>query len=311
MKTAQKKKILITGVSGLLGSNLAYAWQGRFELCGVYHQHRVALKNCKTIKADILDLKALKNIIADFKPDAIVHCAALADVDFCEKNPELARQINVGGTANIVEAMPPGSMKLVYISSDAVYDGTKEAYSESDPVNPLSYYAQSKYDGELEAAKRKGALIARTSIFGWNVQDKNGLAEWMVEELSHRRKINGFTDVLTSMIYTIDLAGLLGLAIEKNISGVYHFASRTAISKCEFAVKLADLFGFDKSLIAPVSVKQSNLKAKRSKNLLLKTDKLAKALGCLIPTITESLSHFYNDFKSGLPSQLGVKALVD
>ncbi len=305
--TLKKKRILITGVSGLLGNNLAWYFRDRYEVLGIYGHHPVDIKGVETKVADILSASAIQGIVKDFDPHAIIHCAALANVDICEKEPELADQVNVKGTKNVANAIPDGHMKLIYISTDAVYRGERKgSYFEDDPVAPQSKYAKSKYFGEIVANEKRNSLIVRTAFFGWNMIEKErlSLAEWIIGELSHKRKITGFKDVFTSSIYTFKLAQLLGLAIERDLRGVYHFASRTSLSKYDLAVKLAELFGFDKSLIGPGSVDQSSLDAHRSKNLALNTDKLARDLGTEIPTLEESLEHFHEDFVSGLPEKI-------
>ncbi len=294
-----KKKIFLTGVSGLLGSNLAYCWKDQYEILGFYYNHSVTIKSVETRGCDLLNLDALRETIEEFSPDVIIHCAALPDIELCEKDHALADRLNITATQNLL-ACTPARIKFIYISTDALYDGSKPEYSETDSVHPLNYYAVTKYCGETETLKRKNSLIIRTSFFGWNVQNKNSLAEWVVQELSHKRKIKGFTDVMTCSLYTFHLARLLNLAIAEDLSGIYNFVSRNAISKYSFAVRLAKLFGLDSSLIEPISIDDFSFSAKRSKNLVLSTTKLFQALHCDIPTMDESLKAFFWDFKNGM-----------
>ena len=301
---AHKKKILITGVSGLLGSNVAYCWRDKYEILGLYHNCPVSIVPIKTKTVDILSVAALKNIITEFDPQVVIHCAALTNIDFCEKNPDATHQTNVMGTKNVAESLQGKKTKLVYISTDCVYDGTKKEYRETDPVKPLSQYARSKYEGEMEALKIKNSLIARTSIFGWNIQNKLSLGEWVIHELSAGKEIQGFTDILTAFLYTFTFAGLLNLALEADLNGVYHFASRDILSKYDFAVKIADFFQLDKNLIKPASVDDSKLLAKRSKALMLNTDKLTQALQRPMPAIADSIESFFADFKKGIPERI-------
>ena len=291
-----KQKIFITGVSGLLGSNLAYCLKDKYKILGLYHRHPVTLHGIETRGGDLLNYDELQRIVERFSPDVIIHCAALPDIELCEKDHDLADRMNVTATQNVVE-LNPKKAKLIYISTDALYDGVKGDFAETDSVHPLNYYALTKYKGELEALKKKDSLIVRTSFFGWNIQNKNSLAEWVVKELSNKRRIKGFTDVMTCSIYTFYLARLLDLAMEKHLSGIYNFVSRDTISKYDLAVGLAELFGLDSSFIEPISVDQFSFIAKRSKNLVLKTTKLQKDLGCLIPSMEESLKAFYEDSK--------------
>jgi len=171
-------------------------------------------------------------------------------------------------------------------------------------VNPPNYYGRSKYEGELEALKRENTLVLRTNIFGWNVQNKYSIAEWILHELMGNREITGFNDVFFSSIYNFKLAKILELAINKDFAGIYNCASSTSASKYEFAVHIADCFNLDRNLIKPMSVDEYPLIAKRGKNLTLNVDKLAKALNCNLPSIEESIEDFHRDFLDGLPERI-------
>lgn len=299
------KKMLITGISGLLGNNLALYFQDKFDILGLYHSNKVELENIRTAHADIASPNSgLSRVVEEFQPDVVVHCASLTNIDFCESNRDLTSRINIEGTRIVVDSIKDIDCKLIYISTDTVYDGKKGNYLESDPVSPPNFYGYSKYEGELETLKKTGALVIRTNIFGWNLINKHSIAEWIISELTAGREIKGFCDVIVSSIYNFDLAKILRLAIEKDISGVYNLGSRTSLSKFEFALELAGRFGLDKGLIKPVSVDDFPFTAKRAKNLSLNTDKISVALGCTVPTIHESIEDFYKDHLAGLPQRL-------
>ena len=298
------KKLLITGISGLLGSNLAYYFKDKYDVTGFYHKNRVAHKDIKMHAVDMTRPDDVKHNIDLCQPDIIIHCAALADIDQCEEQPELARRCNVETVGHIVNAIKGSPTKLIFISSDAVYDGKKDKYCEDDAVGPLSVYGRTKVGGEQQALKAPRGLVARTNLIGWNILEKRHLAEWMIHELSAGRPIKGFTDVYFAAIYTFKLAELLAAAMAVDLEGVYHFAGSNAISKHDCAVLLAELYGLDKKLIEPISVDQFKLKAKRAKNLILDVSKLQTALHRNIPTVEESLRRFHTDDRDGLPQRL-------
>lgn len=303
------KRMLITGISGLLGNNLGLYFQDKFDVLGLYHSNRIELENIRTAYADISSPNGVGSVVEDFRPDVVLHCASLTNIDFCESNKDLTARINIEGTKILVESIKDINCKLIYVSTDTVYDGMKGNFLESDPINPPNYYGFSKYEGELETLKKANSLIIRTNIFGWNITNKYSIAEWIIAELMSEREIKGFCDVIVSSIYNFDLAKVLELAIEKDISGVYNLGSRTSLSKFEFALELAERFGFNKALIKPVSVDDFPFTAKRAKNLSLNTGKISAALGCTVPTIHESIDGFYRDHLAGLPQRLKRKRL--
>ena len=298
---ADKKRILITGISGLLGSNLGFCWKDRYDLLGTYHTHPVHLQGVQTRKVDILSGGEIIDVVRDFRPDVVIHCAALADIDACQENKDLAQQMNVQMTSCVVNALQNIQPKLVYISSDAFYDGSRGMHSEVEKIDPVNYYSLTKYLGELEALKYPGTLIARTAFFGWNIQNKMSFAQQVISKLSNHESIKGFTDVWTSMLYTFDLAALLIKAIEKDLKGVYNFGTSDSMTKYQFAVSLALEFGLNASLIEPVSIDQFNFKAMRSKNLGMNMSKLSLNLDGYGPSLQESIKHFHEDFKHKIP----------
>ena len=299
-----KKKMLITGVSGLLGNNLAYYFRKKFNVLGLYLLHQVAIEGIQIQKADLLSEISFKNIVRNFNPDIIIHCASLTNVDFCEMNHELTDRINIMGTSLVVESVKETHTKLIYISSDSVYDGGKGNFSEKNPVNPQNYYGLSKYKGELEVLKKSESLILRTNIFGWNIQEKYSIAEWILHELSNKKQIKGFSDAFFSSIYTFDLAKILDIAIDQDLTGLFNCGSSTSLSKYQFALHIADCFNLDKDLIQPISIDDFDFRAKRGKNLTLNVSKLENVLNYNLPTITESIEAFCRDYDKGVPQKI-------
>jgi dTDP-4-dehydrorhamnose reductase len=204
------------------------------------------------------------------------------------------------GTRIIVESIKETPARLVYISSDSVYDGCKGGFQETDPVNPQNYYGFSKYRGEAEVLKKDESLIIRTNIFGWNIQKKYSIAEWILHELSNKKQIKGFSDAFFSSIYTFDLAKILDIAIEQNLTGLFNCGSSTSLSKYEFAIHIADCFNLDKYLIQPISIDDFNFRAKRGKNLTINVSKIENVLRNDLPTITESIEAFCRNFDNGI-----------
>ncbi len=299
----KKKKLLITGVSGLLGSNLAYYSREKFDVLGIYHTHDFMPSWVRTERADLTLSSECRRLVRSFSPDICIHCAALADIDRCEKERALAYQVNFEATCSLAQEMAGIAGKFVFISTDAVYGGGSVEISEEQPVRPLNYYAETKVRAEVEAVRCPGALIVRTSFLGWNLgAGKASLAEWAFNELSAGRKIHGFTDVITSSMYTLDFADVLERALEKDLSGIYNFSALGSMSKDGVVRTVARLFGFNEELIESVSLDQSSLKARRSKGLNLSPVKLSRALGVQLPTVAQGIENFYRD--RGLRDQL-------
>lgn len=292
-----KKKLLITGISGLLGSNLAYCLRNQYEILGIYNSYKIAIDGVKVRQCDLCQKVDVKYIVEDFSPEIIVHAAAQANVEICEEDSNFTDKINVMATKNIVEILHGTDVKLIYISSDLVYDGVKGDFSEEDLIGPLNKYAESKVAAEREVLKNSNAIVFRTNFFGWNIQKRESLGEWVINALRSNRKIKGFIDAKFSSIYTFDLAQILDRTILKNLSGVYNLGSRTSVSKYDFAVLIATNLSFDSNLIEAVSIDEFDFKAKRSKNLSLNVGKIEKDIERQCPSLEDSVKHFIKDFQ--------------
>jgi len=263
MQTAKddQKRVLITGVSGLLGNNLARYFKDKYEIVGLYCAHPVSIAGIQTKKCDLTDSDSIGRIIGQLEPSIIIHCASLTNVDQCESDPATANEINVLATRRMAKCVSDDDVRLVYISTDSVYDGVEGDFSEDVSANPLNEYGRSKYEGELEVLKRKESVVLRTNIFGWNIQEKKSLGEWILHELRSGRMIRGFTDACFSSIYTFELARIIDVAIQNQLTGIYNCGSIDSCSKYEFAQRIVERFDLSKGLIVRTSVDDFPFKA--------------------------------------------------
>jgi dTDP-4-dehydrorhamnose reductase len=299
-------RILLTGASGLLGLNIALALDGKeHQVFGVSNTPPLNWANFKTIQAELTGDGVLEKLFAEIKPDAVIHCAAIANVDDCETKPELAEAINARLPGQVAALAAQYNAKMVHISTDAVFDGQKGKYIETDTPNPLSVYARTKLDGENVAMlANPNALIARVNFYGWSMSGRRSLAEWFVSNLAEGNAIKGFKDVLFCPFMVLDLVDTLMQAIDKDLKGLYHVVGPEAMSKYDFGQAIARKFGFDASLLTPTSVYDAGLKAARSPNLTLNTGKIASSLGHSLPGFEAGLQKFFDQYKHGFPQYL-------
>jgi len=299
-------RILLTGASGLLGLNIALALDGKeHQVFGVSNTPPLGWANFKTIQAELTGDGVLEKIFTEIKPEAVIHCAAIANVDECETKPELAEAINAGLPGQIAALAAQHNAKMVHISTDAVFDGQKGNYLETDAPNPLSVYAKTKLGGENAAAlANPNALIARVNFYGWSMSGKRSLAEWFVSNLAEGNAIKGFKDVLFCPFMVLDLVDTLMQAIDKDLKGLYHVVGSEAMSKYDFGQAIARKFGFDTNLLTPASVYDAGLKAARSPNLTLNTGKIVSALGHPLPGFEAGLQKFFDQYQHGFPQYL-------
>ena len=296
-------KILLTGASGLLGLNLAMAVDGKkHQVFGVANTTPMRWVGFKSIQAELTEDGALDRLLDEYTPEVIIHCAAIANVDDCETKPELAAEVNSRLPGKIAALAASRKIKMVQISTDAVFDGEKGNYLETDTPHPLSVYASTKLAGEQAVlAANPQALVARVNFYGWSVTGKRSLAEWFVNALSSGQQVQGFTDIHICPMMVLDLADTLMEAIQLDLSGLYHMVGPEPMSKYNFGLAIARKFGFNPELVKPASVLEGGLKAARSPNLTLNTGKLTAALQHDLPTFDSGLQKFYDQYRRGFP----------
>lgn len=302
-------KILVTGAGGLLGLNLSLELSKTHQVIGTDRKLLHLPGNGTSLQADMLVDNALPALLDQTEPDAVIHCAALANVDACESDPAFSHQINAELPGNLATECARRGVKLIHISTDAVFDGESGGYSEDDPTNPLSVYARDKLDGErLVFEAYPGAVVTRVNLFGWSASGDRSLAEFFYYNLAAGNPLKGFTDVTFCPILVNDLAGVFADIFAKDLSGLYHLVSPVGMTKHAFGAAIAEKFGYDPARIEPVRVADFGLKAARSPNLTLDVSKLTNALGRTLPDTPSGLERFYQLYQAGHPQKL--RALV-
>lgn len=298
-------RFLITGASGLLGLNLALKLSETHPVTGVIHQPELEGTPFEVLVTDLSLPGEAEWVLEHSLPEVIIHCAAMAIVDDCEKDPTRAMSVNADLPGRLARLAAELGAKFVHISTDAVFDGVRGNYSEEDAPNPLSTYARTKLAGEIAVmAENPDALVARVNFYGWSLRGNRSLAEFFFNNLSTGKPVNGFTDVIFCPLLVNDLADLLIRMAEMNLSGLYHTVSSEKISKYEFGVRLAQQFGFNPELVKPVKVREGGLVAARSPNLNLNTSKLMEALGTPLPGISTGLEKFHLLNEKNYPEML-------
>jgi dTDP-4-dehydrorhamnose reductase len=286
-------KVLITGISGLLGhACAAEGLRRRYSVAGVQHRADLRFESIQTFKTDLTNYGAAQQVLAEVKPDWIVHCAALTNVDYCESHEEEAVRINSVMSASLSESAERYGSRFLYVSTDSVFDGAKGGYTEEDHPSPLNVYARSKLLGESAVLRNQASLVVRTTIFGWNVQPKLSLAEWMLRELQCGRKIGGFVDLIFNPLLTTVCAGLMFDLMLSGAHGIYHLAGSSVCSKHQFACELAREFGLDPALITECQSTAVANRVIRPRNTSLKTEKASAILKRTMPSLEEQLSQF-------------------
>ena len=280
------------GGSGLLGSRITKIFSGKFETYATYISKKPPLDWCETRELDVRKKESVVKLIDEIRPGVVVHTAALTDVDYCESHREEAWELNAVGTSNVIEGCERVGASLVYISTDYVFDGKRGNYSENDPVNPISYYAVSKLEGEklLEKCKIDYSVGRVSVVYGWNgpLQRAN-FATWVIKNLKEKKRINVVDDQYNTPTLADSGAEAVYLMVKNNAKGVYHITGCECINRYQFALSIAKVFGLDGSKITLGKTPELKQPAKRPYNSCLLTSKAERELGYRPMTASEGL----------------------
>ena len=264
------KKILITGANGLLGRKLVSLLSQQKDLslvatakgdCRFFLPSKIVYRSLDITNADVC-----KNLINEFQPDALIHTAAMTQVDVCEDEREACDIINIRGVSNLIKAIGNRNTHFVHLSTDFIYEGDEEEYFEDSKVNPLNYYGRSKWKSEklFEKVSFPYSILRTVLVYGV-VQDlsRTNIVLWAKAALEKGEKINVVDDQYRCPTLAEDLAYACLQVIQEKATGVYHVSGKDFLSILDIVFEIADYWGLDKSLINSISSVSLNQKARR------------------------------------------------
>jgi len=276
-------KVLVTGADGQLG----------YDVVKKLNKENIEHLGVDKKDFDLTNEKETKKIILDYAPDVIVHCAAYTDVDQAEVERELCYQVNVEGTRYIAEVVKKLDAKLLYISTDYVFDGQGgEPFEVTDEPNPINYYGQTKYQGEQEVQKLLDKyFVIRTSwVFG---EHGDNFVKTMLKLGEERDEISVVADQYGSPTYTVDLAELIIEMIKTDKYGTYHATNERVCSWYEFAKEIFNVSNINVNVKA-VSSDEFETKAERPNNSRLSKINLINNGFKKLVNYKKSLKNFIN-----------------
>jgi len=278
------KKVFITAANGLIGRALVKLYRDEVDLYGSYYPHKPArgLERCNYFALDVRDRDTVWNKLDEIKPDVVIHAASIGSVDYCEKNREEAYEVNVKGTEHILCWCNKVKVRMVFISSNAVFDGDNPPYSEDSPLNPINYYGELKAVSEKEVLECGGShIIVRPILaYGWNdPNERLNPVSWLIGDLKAGKNIKLVDDRFSNPLFSESCAEAIWRSLEREEPAIYNIAGKDIVSRYEFGLKTAKVFGLDPDLIEPVPNSFFKEIAPRPVNTSYATAKMEKELG--------------------------------
>ncbi|MFA6449172.1 MAG: SDR family oxidoreductase [bacterium] len=249
-----KKRLLITGANGFVAGSVMWHAGGEWEVHAV-DRADIAINRggVNPHKIELTDAARLKELFGEVKPDAVIHAAAMADIDFCEANKEIAEAVNVGVTREIARNCAACGARLVAISTDTVFGGTKGMYREEDPPEPLNFYAETKVKAErIVAAETPGAAMPRLSlVVGLPFTGGgNSFLSRMIASMEQGKEVGVPDEEIRTPVDVITLGHALLELAGNDYAGLIHLSGGTRLNRYEMSLLIADRLGFPQSLVA-------------------------------------------------------------
>ena len=281
-------KILVTGSYGQLGRSLFNYFKSNIKTFWTGRDFRLKSNG---FYLDICDRINLKGLISLHEPDIIINLAAMTNVDFCEKNSDLAWEINTNGVRNICDAFKG---KIVQLSTDYVFDGKNGPYVEEDEVSPLSVYGKTKLEAEkIVTSHNSDNLIIRGNVLYDNyLSSRASFFNWVTQSLKEKTPIKVVDDQINNPTWTQSMAKTIGMCIENEISGIYHWGDAEFVSRYKFAKMIAKHYNLETELINPKSTKELGQIAPRPLKSGLISNRIGQVLGIKQPSINQCLNSF-------------------
>ena len=290
---SRRRTVLITGATGLLGQGLYATAPEEWSIVGL-HLRPYGSERPGIVErvADVRSRQTLEPLFSEFQFDAVIHAAGDASVDHSERQPDESRESNVGGTSNVAHLCAASGVPLVYVSTNAVFDGSGAPYRESDPVNPINAYGRIKVVCEdvVRATLDRWTIVRPILMYGWpHPEGRPNPVTWVIDALERGETIHVVDDVYENTLHNLSAARAIWSALDRDVTGVVHLAGRDVYSRYELARTVARTFALDGARIKAVSSDYFPGIARRPRNTSLATTRMEFELGVTPSTLEEGL----------------------
>jgi dTDP-4-dehydrorhamnose reductase len=278
---------LVIGASGQIGQHLFRAIQSADEkVIGSFNNYHVP----GLFFLNIAEKASVHQVIQKYNPDVIYLPAYLSNVDYCELHPRESSQINIRGVENVVDELEGTDVKLIFFSSDYIFDGINGPYSELDVPNPICEYGRQKLKSEQYISQKlNNYLICRsTVVYSWETQGKN-FVHRLIRSLKNGAHVNVPTDQTGTPTYAPNLSQVLLELVQNDHTGTYNVSGPDLVSRYDFARAVARIFDLDEHLIHGIKTEDLHQPAKRPLNGGLIIDKVTRNTSCRLLNYQQGL----------------------
>jgi dTDP-4-dehydrorhamnose reductase len=296
--------VLVTGACGVLGRVVVgYIAYGQLSLPRVRRvvatslHHSLSAPGVEFYYCNLVDDSSREFLLQSVKPDAIIHTAAATDVDWCENHPEESRRINTDVPEALARWAAKQGSRFLFISTDLIFDGKKGMYTEADIPLPQSIYGFTKREAEERVLETnpQACVVRLALLYGWGDANHRCFTDWILQNVSQGKSVNLFTDQFRSPVYAGNAAEALWELLHSNITGLLHWGGPERVDRYSFGLAMAEVFGFDPSLLKPSRLADHPSASLRPKDCSLDITRGRALLKTQPLSITDGLARMAND----------------
>ena len=285
------RRVLFYGGASLLSNIWSRYWKENFDVYIGLHKKWIEIEGVKSIQLNE-EINELENLLKHYKIDIIINCSGLANVEECEKNPDLAYYLNGSLPGELAKIAYKSKVKLLHISTDHLFDGKKKRSNETCTLNPLNTYAKSKAMGDnIVLENNSSALVLRTNFFGNGPSYKLSFSDKIISALKKNERIFLFSNVFFTPIHVHHLADCSLKLIELNSEGIYNICSNERLSKFDFGIMIAEKMKKDPALIVPIKIEEKTDLTLRPKDMSLANEKFIQKTGMDIDPLIKQINN--------------------
>jgi len=300
-----RRKVLITGGSGLLALNWAITMRDDNDILLGMHKRSVSLDGVDACFIDLDSVEKVERKLEILEPDFVVHGAGLTSIEECEKYPDLAAKINIDFAFNVAKACAKLNIAFVHISTDHLFSGAHSFLDENAAPCPVNIYGKTKAEAEVRVMSiNPDSLVIRTNFYGWGTNFRKSFSDLIIDSLRSGKEITLFEDVFYTPILIENVAHATHELIGIGAKGIFNVTGDQRVSKLEFGLKLCREFNLDLNLIRSGLIGSRHSLVKRPKDMSLNNKKVAIALGRDLGGICRDIPRLNYQEKINIPLQL-------